>query len=473
MSQTDLTRLSIEELSPLLAKRSVSPVELVEATLQNSKKLNPTLNAYITLMEEEAISQARLAEEEIAKGEYRGPLHGIPLAVKDNIDTKGIRTTHGSKIHAENIPESNATVVTRLLEAGMIPVGKTNMHEYAYGITNVNPHYGPARNPWNTEKIPGGSSGGSAVAVAGGMATSALGTDTAGSVRIPAACCGIVGLKPTFGRVSKYGVFPLSWTLDHVGPMTKTVKDAALMLQYMAGYDANDPSSVDAPFDGLELERASLKGVTIGIPEKEAYELVDGDVKQGMERTIKYLEELGATVKPVTIKSLSHVPFISLVTYGTEASTIHHQQILDRPNDFGPDVRKFLKFGEVITGTQYLKAQQLRRVISNELNEIYKTVDALILPTIPIPAPNIHQMTVNIGDEEVDVMESLLRLTQIANVTGLPSLAIPSAFSKDNLPVSIQIIGNAFQEEKILNIGYQLEQTKPLEGKVPEIEIAQ
>ena len=275
MSQVDLTKLSIHELAPLLAKRSVSPVELVEAVVENSKKLNPTLNAYITMMEEEAMSQARLAEEEIAKGEYRGPLHGIPLAVKDNIDTKGIRTTHGSKIHGENIPDSDATVVTRLLEAGMIPVGKTNMHEYAYGITNVNPHYGPARNPWNIEKIPGGSSGGSAVAVAAGMATSALGTDTAGSVRIPAACCGIVGLKPTFGRVSKQGVFPLSWTLDHVGPMTKTVRDAALMLQYMAGFDAKDASSVDAPFDGGELESTSLQGVTIGIPEKEAYDLVD------------------------------------------------------------------------------------------------------------------------------------------------------------------------------------------------------
>ena len=305
------------------------------------------------------------------------------------------------------------------------------------------------------------------------MATSALGTDTAGSVRIPAACCGIVGLKPTFGRVSKQGVFPLSWTLDHVGPMTKTVRDAALMLQYMAGFDAKDASSVDAPFDGGELESTSLQGVTIGIPEKEAYDLVDDAVKQGMERTIRQLEELGAVVKPVTIKSLVHVPFISLVTYGTEASTIHHQQILDRPEDFGPDVRKFLKFGEVITGTQYLKAQQLRRVITNELEEIYKTVDALILPTIPIPAPDINQMTVKVGNEEIDVMESLLRLTQIANVTGLPSLAVPSGLSKDNLPVSIQIVGNAFQEEKIVNIGYQLEQTNPLAGKIPEIEIAQ
>jgi aspartyl-tRNA(Asn)/glutamyl-tRNA(Gln) amidotransferase subunit A len=463
MNNDNLVKLSIAELATMIQQKEISPVELTEATLNRIREVNPTVNAYITVMEEEARAYAKLAEQEIVKGQYKGPLHGIPLAIKDNIDTKGVRTTHGSKIHRENFPQKDAPVVTQLLEAGMIPVGKTNMHEYAYGITTVNPHYNPTRNPWNTDKIAGGSSGGSAAALASHMTIAALGTDTAGSIRIPSACCGTVGLKPTFGRVSKKGVFPLSWTLDHVGPMTKNVQDASYMLHAM---DSN-PSSQN--YGDLTIGRSDLKGVKIGIPQEEAYFQLETSVKNRMNEVIDHLRELGAEIRYINIPTLVHVPFVSLVTYAVEASAIHHQKLLSEPEHFGADVRTLLKFGETLTGVQYMQAQQLRRIISGELESVFESVHSLLLPTIPIPAPTINEMQVVVNGEEVNVTEALLRLPQIANVCGLPSLAVPSGISDTGLPVGIQLIGKAFDEQMLINIGFQLEQKFSVLGKIPEL----
>ncbi|MDP2954066.1 MAG: amidase, partial [Chloroflexota bacterium] len=273
----ELTSLTIGKLSPLLRRKEVSPREVVEAFLERVHRLNGSLGAYITVMEESALRQAREEERCIMEGDYHGPLHGIPLALKDLIDTKGVKTTSGSKILAGHVPEEDATVVERLRAAGAIILGKANLHEFAFGATNENPHYGPARNPWDKERIPGGSSGGSAVAVAAGLAAGALGSDTGGSVRIPASLCGIVGLKPTYGRVSRHGVFPLSWSMDHLGPMTKSVEDAAFLLSAMAGYDPRDASSSPAPVPRYARTlRRGVKGLKVGCPRAYFFEGMAG-----------------------------------------------------------------------------------------------------------------------------------------------------------------------------------------------------
>lgn len=454
MNTQELLSLSIEKLAPLIERRQVSPLELTDLFLERIEKLNPKVNAYITVLNEQARTLAKKAEEEIVRGDYKGPLHGIPLAVKDNIDMNGIRTTQGSKIHKDYVPRKDATVVTRLLNAGMIPIGKTNLHEYALGVTTVNPHYKPTYNPWNLQKIAGGSSGGSAAALAADMATAALGTDTGGSVRIPSACCGTVGLKPTYGRVHKKGVFPLAWTLDHVGPMTKTVKDAALMLQAMTDFDLKDKRLSD-----------DIRGMVIGIPE-EAYQ-VEASVLVGMEKMIKQLEMLGAHIQNVSIPALEHVPYVANVITCTEASAIHHEQLIKRPFDFGEDVGTILKLGELITGVQYVQAQQLRRVIHEELSKVFHSVNAIMTPMIPVPAPDINQKYVQINGEGVDVTEAFTLLPSIANVAGLPSLAMPSGLTNSGLPIGIQLIGKMYDEQTILNIGYQIEDPQILNSKKP------
>lgn len=455
MNSEELLSLSIEELAPLIEQRQVSPFELTELFLRQIEKLNPIVNAYITVLHDQALALAKKAEEAIIRGDYKGPLHGLPLAVKDNIDMNGVRTTQGSKIHKNYVPRRDATVITKLLNAGMIPIGKTNLDEYALGVKTVNPHYNATRNPWNLKKIAGGSSGGSAAALAADMAAAALGTDTGGSIRIPSACCGTVGLKPTYGRVNMKGVFPLAWSLDHIGPMTKTVKDSAFMLQAMANLDFETKHFIDG-----------ISGIVIGIPD-EAYE-VDASVLAGLEKIIEQLKMLGVEIQKVSIPSLHYVPLVADVITCTEAAAIHHEQLVKRPFDFGKNVRTFLKLGELITGVQYIQVQQLRRLIIEEMNEIFSTVDALMLPMIPVPAPDIEETYVKINGTECDVIEAFTLLPSIANVTGLPSLAIPSGLTDSGLPIGIQIIGKKFDEKTILNIGNQIEKTQVLNAK-PEI----
>jgi aspartyl-tRNA(Asn)/glutamyl-tRNA(Gln) amidotransferase subunit A len=464
-----LAAKSIGELAPLLRDKHISPIELTEAVLQNVDTYNEQINAYITVEKEKAIKAATFAEQEILNGNYKGALHGIPMALKDIMYFKGERATIGSKIHGEFIPNYDATVVAKLKNEGVIFTGKLNMHEYAWGANTTNPHYGACHNPWDLSKIPGGSSGGSGAAVAADLTIASLGTDTGGSIRIPAASCGIIGLKPTHGRISKYGCFPLAWTLDHIGPMTKTVYDAALLLETLSGYDPKDPTSVNTPsknYSGLFEE--SLEGVVIGIEEDYFFKNVDSRVSESVQYAVQELEKLGARIETVKIPSLAQSEFAELITITTEASAIHHKNLLEQPEKFGEDVRFLLEVGELVSGVDYLQAQQIRRKMSNDFAETFKKVDVLITPTLPFLPPNIGENSVDINGKLHSFLDEVIRFTGPGNLTGLPSLSIPCGV-RDGLPVGLQIMGPAFQEEKVLNVAYLIEKLNLMQSQKPNL----
>ncbi|AEV18928.1 Glutamyl-tRNA(Gln) amidotransferase subunit A [Geobacillus thermoleovorans CCB_US3_UF5] len=455
-----LNTKTISELSPLLKNKEVSPVELVDDVLEQIETLNNKLNAYIEVTAEKARKQAEAAESEILSGNYRGPLHGIPIAIKDLLYVADEMTTMGSKIHRNFRPAYSATVIERLTEAGAVFPGKTNLHEYAWGATNNNPHFGPARNPWDPERIPGGSSGGSGVATAAHMTIASLGTDTGGSIRIPSSFCGIVGLKPTHGLVSKYGCFPLAWSLDHIGPMTKTVRDAAYVLEAIAGYDPKDPTSFAAPTTSYALTfKESVKGVKIGI-EPYFFDHVDKEVEKAVKQAIASLEREGAVVETVRIPTLQYAQYAEMITILSEASTIHHNHLVEREEDFGDDVRFLLKLGELPSAVDYLEAQQIRLKLDHEFMEIFNKVDVLITPTIPFLPPKIGQDTVWINGEEVNFLDHIIRFTGPFNLTGLPVVTVPCGFVQ-GLPVGMQIIGPAFGEGTILNVADVFETLHP------------
>ncbi|MGI2327636.1 amidase [Planococcus sp. YIM B11945] len=465
----DLAKQSIGELAPLLKNRDISPVELTEAVLKNVDQYDGHVNSYIEIQAEGARQAAKAAESEMANGHYRGPLHGIPMALKDIMYFKGETATMGSGIHRNFVPDYDATVVSKLKTAGVIFTGKLNMHEYAWGATTTNPHFGACRNPWDLSKIPGGSSGGSGAAVAADMAIASLGTDTGGSIRIPAASCGIIGLKPTHGRISKFGCFPLAWSLDHIGPMTKTVYDAALLLETLAGYDPQDPTSVNKPnkiySGGLSHD---LKGKVIGINEEYFFRNVDKRVDEAVRNAINELVKLGARIEPVKIPSLSQAEYAELVTITSEASAIHHQNLIKHPEMFGEDTRFLLEFGELVTAVDYLQAQQIRRKLSNEFAQAFEQVDVIISPTLPFLPPLIGDSTVDINGQTLSFLDEVIRFTGPGNLTGLPALSIPCGV-RDGLPIGLQIMGPAFEEEKVLNVAYALENLQLMKGKKPDL----
>ncbi|WP_153722050.1 amidase [Sporosarcina cascadiensis] len=461
----ELIRKSVEELAPLLQNGSLSPVELTAAVLDHAEETQDTINAYMTFYREEAEQSAREAEKEIKDGNYRGMYHGIPMALKDNLYFKNKVTTMSSKIHKDFVPDDDATVVSKLREAGVIFTGKLSMHEYAWGITNNNPHYGAVRNPWDTDKIPGGSSGGSGAAVAIGSSVASLGTDTAGSIRIPSSICGIIGLKPTHGRVSKYGCYPLAWTLDHIGPMTKTIKDAAGMMDIISGYDQKDPTSADVPVDQyLQKIQGNVKDLVIGVNEEYFFKEVDNEVDQIVRGNIQALVDQGAKVEVVKIPSLKYAEWAELVTSLSEASTIHHEDMLKRPQDFGDDIRMLFELGELPSAVDYLQAQQVRRQLKQEFQQAFQKVDVLIAPTLPVVASTIGDDTVDLNGKQVDLIDNIIRFTGPSNLTGLPALSVPGGL-KGNLPVGVQIIGPAFSEALLLDVGYAIEQTNPMKGR--------
>ncbi|OUM86843.1 MAG: glutamyl-tRNA amidotransferase [Bacillus thermozeamaize] len=467
--KSELAAKSIEELAPLLRDRKVSPVEVTEAVIHQTEAHNKKINAYIQMDADAAMEAAKNAEKEIMNGNYRGPLHGVPMALKDNLYFKNEVVTMGSKIHRHFIPSYDATVVSKLKEAGVIFTGRLNMHEYAWGATTNNPHFGPCRNPWNLEKIPGGSSGGSGAAVAADMTIASLGTDTGGSIRIPASACGIVGLKPTHGRVSKYGCFPLAWSLDHIGPMTKTVKDAAILLEVIAGYDDKDPTCINVP---VSAYRSAITGdvneLVIGINESYFFRDVDSGVEKNVRNGIRLLEEMGARVTSVDIPSIEFAPFAEMITIISEASAIHHQNLIERRQDFGDDVRILLELGELVTAVDYLQAQQIRYQLNHDFRKVFQSVDVLITPTLPFTPPLIGQDTVLLNGKEVNFLDHVIRFTGPENITGLPAISVPCGFSEE-MPVGLQIIGPPFKEEIILNVAYAIEQTNPLKGKKPNL----
>jgi aspartyl-tRNA(Asn)/glutamyl-tRNA(Gln) amidotransferase subunit A len=459
METSELCYLSLRSLGTLIQRQEVSPVEATQTVVDRVEKFDRQLNSFITVLRDQALVQARAAEQEIRDGHYRGPLHGIPIAVKDLYYTKGIRTTAGSNILSDFVPTYDATIIARLRDAGAILIGKLNMHEFARGATNTSSLIGPCCNPWDTLRVPGGSSGGSATAVAAGLCYGSLGSDTGGSIRIPAALCGIVGLKPTYGRVSRYGVFPLSWSLDHVGPMTRTVADAALMLQAIAGHDSHDPTSRTAVVpDYAAALTENIQGVRVGIPQEFFYEQLDVEVGDSVRAAIQTLERAGARVEEVSLPLSKYAAAAGRIISLTESAEIHEKFLRTRLADYSQDVRAGFLVGQLILGKHYMKAQRLRSLIRQEMAAALRRVDALVTPTVPIVAPRIGETTVEIGQERVETMSALSRLTRAANLAGFPALSVPCGFTQGGLPIGLQLTGRPFAEAAILQIAYAYEQ---------------
>lgn len=469
MLSKELVAKPAEELAPLIESKSISPVELTEAILDHIDATDDQINAYMEVYRKEALADAKAAEEEIANGNYRGMYHGIPMGIKDNVYFKDKVSTMSSKIHKDFVSSHDATVISKLRDAGAIFTGKVSMHEYAWGITNNNPHYGAVKNPWNLEKIPGGSSGGSGAAVAVGSSIASLGTDTAGSIRIPSSSCGIVGLKQTHGLVSKYGVYPLAWSLDHVGPMTKTVKDAAGLLQIIAGFDKNDPTTVNVPVDDyLGNVTGDVKDLVIGVEEDYFFKDVDSGIEKLVRAGIQALVDQGAKVQEVKIPTLKYAEWAELVTSLSEASAIHHSDMLTRPDDFGHDIRMLFELGELPSAVDYLQAQQVRRQLKQDFQKAFAQVDILMMPTLPILPNDIGDDWADLNGKKVDLIDNIIRFTGPGNLTGLPALSVPCGFDQ-GLPVGLMFMGPAFGEAAILNAGYALEQTNPMGNRKPDL----
>jgi len=449
--------VTIVEAARRLRAREVSAAELLEECLERIAALNPALCAFITVTEESARASARQADRELARGLDRGPLHGIPVAVKDVFLTRGVRTTAGSPLFADYIPDHDAAAVERMVQAGAVLVGKTNMHELAYGITSANPHFGVVRNPHDPARIPGGSSGGSAAAVASGMALAALGSDTGGSIRIPAAFCGVVGLKPTYGRVSRFGMLPLSFSMDHAGPITSSVRDAGLVLNAIAGFDSRDPASSSFPVeDYLPAGEGSLDGVRIGLPENFYFERVTPEARQAVERGAELAGQHGAHVQPVRVPDVDAVNTIGRVLLLAEAAAALTPYLPERAS-FGDDVRALLDQGRLIPATGYVNAQRLRRIQQEEFRLLWRRVDVLLTPTVPLGAPKIGETAVEIEGRVEDVRLAATRLVRGMDVLGLPALTLPCGLDSNGMPLGLQIIAPEFREAALLRVAAAVE----------------
>jgi aspartyl-tRNA(Asn)/glutamyl-tRNA(Gln) amidotransferase subunit A len=471
MISLDPQSWTLSTLAKAIRKKEISPLEVTRAFLERIENHDQKINAFITLLTPSALRAARQAERDILKGKYRGPLHGIPFAAKDLFFTKGIRTTCGSKILAHFIPQYDAAVIERLSSAGAILLGKLNMHEFAYGTTSVNPHYGAVRNPWDRERITGGSSGGSAAALACSFALLTLGTDTGGSIRIPAALCGIAGLKPTYGRISRYGVYPLCWSLDHPGPMARSVADLALAMNILAGHDPRDPATPQVPVPNYTRALVKdLEGIRLGVPDRYYFDRLDEEVHAAVKKAIRDLKGLGAKVQPISIPHLheaSTAAFIALLAEGAAALERWH---LTRSRDLGEDVRSRLNLGAAIKATQYLKVQRVRGKVREIFMEAFQKVEVLVTPQLPITAPKIGQSNVSLGKGTESVPGALTRFTRIYNLIGIPSLCLPCGFSSSGMPIGLQIAAKPFAEETVLRVGHAYEINTPWKNRHPSLE---
>ena len=452
MPEEPLHFQTIRQVGERIRRRELSPVELTTAIIDRSERLDGPLNAFITLMREEALAQARGAEKAILAGHDLGPLHGIPISLKDLYQTVGVKTTGGSKILADWVPTTDATVTRRLSLAGAIVIGKNNLHEFAFGATNENPHYGPSRNPWNRERITGGSSGGSAAAVAAGLGYASMGSDTGGSIRLPAAFCGIVGVKPTYGLVSRAGVLPLSWSLDHCGPLTRTVEDAAIMLNAIIGHDHADPASASRVTPDLTTALdGKVQGLRVGVLREYLGENVNAEVASAVRTAARDLERLGTRVEEVSVPEVAYGDGASIgILYG-EAAAIHERWLKTHRDQYGADVLERLSQGERMTATQYLKGQRARRVLVDRFKQLFEQIDVLISPTVPILAPTIPESRGNAARAQ------LLGFTRLFNVLGLPTLSVPCGFSTTGLPIGLQVAGRPFDDITILRVAYAYE----------------
>jgi len=454
---------TIAEIAPAIAAGEVSPVALAEAALARIAGHDEALNAFMTVTAEAALAEARAAEAEIAAGRWRGPLHGVPVAVKDLFATRGVRTTAGSLLFDDWVPDFDAAAVERLRGAVAVILGKTGLHELAYGSTSINPHYGAIRNPWDRSCHPGGSSGGSAVAVAAGMAFGALGSDTGCSIRQPAACCGIVGLKPTFGRISKFGAIPLAWSLDHVGPLTRSVADAAIMYQALAGFDPRDACAADEPVtDPTAGLGDGIAGRRIVLPRAFFFDQCEPEITAAVEAAAQVLATAGATIEEMALPHIAEAHLTGNLTIMTEAATYHDENRRTRPEKLSTEVRALLELGQGLSAVEYLQAQRLRRRITQELLRALAPFDAIITPTAPVPATPIDNSPPHHGPLR-------FRNTIPFNLTGLPAISVPCGFTGGGLPMGLQIVGKPFDEAMVLRIAHAYEQATDWHTRHPAL----
>ena len=469
---TDPTQLDITQLGPLLRTRALSPVELTEAYLQRIERLDGELNTFIRVLAEPARAAARQAEADIGRGAWRGPLHGVPLGIKDLFDVAGVPNTMGSRILRDNVPATDATVVGRLKQAGAIILGKQNLHEFAFGITSENPHYGVVRNPWARDRVPGGSSGGTAAAVAAGLCAAGVGSDTGASIRAPASFCGVVGLKPTFGRVSRAGALPLAWSMDHAGPLARTVADCAVMLQAMAGADERDAASSAEPVPDFSADLAAgVRGLRLGIPSEYFFATVEPEVERRVREAIAVLEHLGGQVEPVSLPHVQHAQPAGNAIMSSEAAAWHADWLRERPHDYGADVLQRIRGGLLIRATEYLHSQQMRTLIQQDFGAAFERVDVILAPTVPLVAPPIGRTQVAAGPLNVAPRAIANRTTVPANLTGMPAISVPCGFA-DGLPVGLQIMGPAFAEPLLLRVAAAYEGATDWHTRRPSLSAA-
>ena len=472
----DLAYVTLKEASELVRRKTVSPVELTATCLKRIETYNPALNAFITVTRDQAMESARAMEAEQQRGKWRGPLHGIPIAVKDAIDTAGVRTTAASELFRDRVPSEDAEVVRRLKNAGAVLLGKTNLHEFALGGTSAVSYFGPVHNPWALDRIPGGSSGGSGAATAAGLCFGSLGTDTAGSVRIPASYCGIVGFRPTYGRVSSRGTVPDSWTLDQVGPLCRTVEDAALMLGAIAGYDELDPASVDMPVPdyGVAFQMQPSK-LRLGIPRVPFFEALDPEIDKATADAIEVLRKLAAEVRDLTSPIVA-APLMEIwvKVAGAESYTYHSHWLAESPDKYQPATRTRLLApnnagvrGENSTemkASTYLEARRQLDVLRREIGKLFANVDLLILPTVVSPPVTIAQ-----GANPTIVNP---RNTASFAVLGLPAISVPSGFTTAGLPIGLQIVGAPFAESTVLGLAHAYERETEWHERHPKLDLA-
>ncbi|QUI35475.1 amidase [Streptomyces alfalfae] len=452
-----LADLTLTEASEAIRERRHSPVELVEAVLDRVERVEPRLHAYAAVTADRARHAAVRAEREIAAGRYRGPLHGVPMGLKDLIDVGGMATAAGSRIRADHRAGSDSAVAERLSAAGAVLLGKTHTHEFAYGLTTPQ-----TNNAWDQGRVAGGSSGGSAVAVAAGTATFALGTDTGGSIRVPASLNGVVGLKPTYGLVSRHGVTSLSWSLDHVGPITRTVEDASLVLAELTGYDPRDPASVPAPGGGHRPSGADLSGLRVGVPRNYYFERVDPEVEAAVRGAVACLAELGARLVDVEIPMAEHVQAVQWGLMVPEATAYHERGLRSAPDLYADDVRALLEAGELMSAGDYVRAQRARTLMREAWAGLLDGVDVIAAPTVPMTAAPAGQTTVIWQDGTVEsVSDAYVRLSAPADITGVPALTLPVGRDSAGLPIGMQLLGRPFGEDVVLRAGHAYERARP------------
>ncbi len=448
--------MTIVEAGQALRRHEVTCVELTQRCLDRIEEENPKLNAFITVTAAQALERAAALDSELATGRDRGPLHGIPIAHKDLIRTRGVRTTCGSLLFADDPMDVHAAVAERLDNAGAVMVGKTGLHELAYGITSTNPHFGAVRNPHDPRCIPGGSSGGSGAAVSTGMALGATGTDTGGSIRIPASFCGITGLKPTYGLVSTYGIQPLGLTLDHAGPLAQTVADVALMLDAMAGFDARDPASVNRPRTSYAPRPLDFRVLRIGMPRNFYFDEIAPETQAAILDAAQRMAGLGAKIVSVGLPDMDALNTIARTILLAAATAVYRHRMARR-DLFGDDVFALLEQGLMISGPDYVDAQRLRLPLCREFRAVFDKVDFLFAPATPMPAPRIGQSEVELGGRRTDTRLAATRTMRAINVTGLPAMSLPCPVPKGALPIGLQIVGKAFDEARLLSFAAAVE----------------